>query len=239
MIYQYAYNISEITNIRDVCDLYDLISDERKEKIIKYHFDKDKLHSMFAEVILRYALWERYGLKDLVIQKNEYGKPYLVNNKDIYFNLSHSGDWVLCGVGNENLGIDVEQIDDIELSVAEEFFTKEESDYLFTLNENDRLIAFYKIWTLKESYIKNVGEGLSIPLNSFMFKNEDNNIKIYIQGKKDDNYSFLIRSLDEQHSMSLCVTGEIDNMINNNFTILTLEEIMRWKKLYHTNLTTL
>ena len=180
MIYQYAYNISEITNICDVCDLYDLISDERKEKIIKYHFDKDKLHSMFAEVILRYALWERYGLKDLVIQKNEYGKPFLVNYNDIHFNLSHSGDWVLCGVGNENLGIDVEQIDDIELSVAEEFFTKEESDYLFTLNENDRLIAFYKIWTLKESYIKNVGEGLSIPLNSFMFKNEDNNIKIYI-----------------------------------------------------------
>lgn len=235
MIYQYLYNIREITNIRDVCDLFELISNERKETIKKYHFDKDKLYSMFAEIMLRYALWEQYGIQDFVMEKNEYGKPYLLNNKDIYFNLSHSGDWVLCGVGDTNLGIDVQQIDDIEPTVIEDFFTKEEREYLFKLNDTERIKTFCSLWTLKESYIKNVGKGLSIPLNSFMFRHEDNSIKIYIQGKRDDSYSFQTRNLDECHRMSLCVTGELDTIRSNHFRILTLQDILRWKILIREN----
>lgn len=218
--------------MKDVCDLFEMVSNERKDRIRKFYFEKDKVHSIFAEVILRYALWEKYGLKDdIIIQKANYGKPYLANYKNIHFNLSHSGDWVLCGVGDNPIGIDVEQIDDKNLFIAEKVYTKEERDYLFAQNENDRIRLFYSIWTLKESYIKNVGRGLSIPLKSFMLKFEGENIKILIQGEENENYSFNMQELDKRHYMALCVKGKIDYVINDNFTILSLEELLRWKAL--------
>ncbi len=231
MIHQYAFNTSEIIRKKDICDLFDMLSEERKDRIRKFYFEKDKVHSIFVEIILRYALWERYGLKDkdIIIQKTQYGKPYLANYKNIHFNLSHSGDWVLCGVGDSPIGIDVEQINDKDFSIAKKVFTKEESDYLFTQNENDKIRVFYNIWTLKESYIKNVGRGLSIPLKSFMFKFEGENIKIIIQGEENENYSFNMRKLDKRHYMALCVKGKLEYVINDNFTILSLEKLLKWK----------
>lgn len=231
MVYQYAFNISKITSMKDICDLLDIVSDERKERIRKFYFDKDKVHSILAEIILRYALWEKYGLKDkdIIIQKTKYGKLYLANCEDIHFNLSHSGDWVLCGVGDKTIGIDVEQMNNKDFFIDEKVFTKEECDYLYAQNGDDRLRAFYKIWTLKESYIKNVGMGLSIPLKSFMFEFKGENIKILIQGKKNENYLFNVQKLDKRHCMALCVKGKSEHMINDNITILTLEELLRWK----------
>ena len=167
MIYLYVFNISGIRSISEVATLMSHLSEERKERISKLRFNKDKLHCMFAEVILKYALKEQFEINEVVIEKNAYGKPRLADYEDIHFNLSHSGDWVVCGVGDCNLGIDVERILEIEREIADEFFAKEEIDYLGTIPENEWLNAFYTIWTLKECYIKNVGEGMSIPLDSF------------------------------------------------------------------------
>lgn len=229
MIYQYAFNISDIASIRDVRNLLDLISDERRERIRRFRFDKDKLHSLFAEVLLRYALWERYGIRDFVMERNEYGKPYLVNHNEVFFSLSHSGDWVLCGLGDQNLGIDVEQIEDIEQSITYDYFAKEDIVYLNTFHETERTDAFYTIWTLKESYTKNVGEGMSIPLDSFTFMFDYNRINIYIHGKRDDRFWFQTRNLDARHKMSLCVTGEGDTETNDDLSILTLQDILPWE----------
>ena len=228
MINQYAFNISEISSTADVHDLFSIISDERRERISRFRFEKDKLHCLFAGVLLRYALWETYGLREFAVEKNVFGKPYLKDHANVYFNISHSGDWVICGLGDQNLGIDVERMEDIEISIAEDFFAADECIYLNSLPERDRFDAFYTIWTLKESYTKNVGEGLNIPLDSFAIVLDSERIDIVVQGKRDDRFRFYTNNLDEKHKLSLCVSSDDSIMINSS--VLTKQDIYEYEK---------
>lgn len=64
MIYEYAFNINEIKNNEETKKLK-YISDERKNKINKLIFEKDVIQSIFAEVVLRFALWQQYSFDDV------------------------------------------------------------------------------------------------------------------------------------------------------------------------------
>lgn len=227
MIYQYAFNISKITGTNEVLDLFPLISEERKERISRFRFEKDKLHCLFAEVLLRYALEKRYQISDLVLDKNVYGKPYLVNHSDIYFNLSHSGDWVICGVGDQNLGIDVERVEEIEMSIARDFFARKEIDYLETVPFRQRLNAFYTVWTLKESYTKYVGEGMSIPLDSFAIIPEKERITLFLENAPDLSFCFQTQDLDSHHKMALCLKQEEKDVCVEDVLLLSLDDLVK------------
>lgn len=225
MIDQFAFHISEVSGIGEVRDLLEKISSERRTQISRFRFETDKMRSLFAEVLLRYALKKRYGIEDLVLKTNEYGKPFLKDHEEIFFNLSHSGDWVVCGIGDRNLGIDVERIEDIEMSIARDFFAKEEWEYIRTIPETERLGVFYRVWTLKECYTKNVGKGMSIPLDSFYFAFSEARIDIHVQGVRSTDYTFQTRDLDDRHKLALCVSSEEGKNIDSAFTVVSLEEI--------------
>lgn len=66
---------------------------------------------------------------------------------------------MVCVVHDDTVGVDIESIGPFDLRLAKELFTEEE--YQEVLVNEDSLAAFYDIWTLKESYIKAVGQGLS------------------------------------------------------------------------------
>lgn len=233
MICQYAINTKKIVNINEVREFLDIVSAERKIKINKFYFQKDKVHSLFVEIVLRYALWEQYGLSSAYIEfgQSEYGKPYLVNQKGLYFNLSHSGNWVLCGLGDTPIGLDVEEVKDKKINLTNRIFTEEESDFIFMQPLDQRIKTFYKIWTLKESYVKYVGKGLSIPFDSFLFQFDDDDIQFYLKGQRDYSLAFTTGQLDEQHVMALCVKSQWSDRINNQVKILTLEELRKWRNL--------
>ena len=138
----------------------------RKEKTERYKFRKDKNLSLGAEMLLFYAL------KDIGYNKTpEYisgtnGKPYL-KDKDIFFNLSHSEEYVLCGISNSEIGCDIQKVGKADLKISERFFTENEHKKILSAENGDKDRMFYRIWTLKESFIKANGKGLNIPLDSF------------------------------------------------------------------------
>jgi 4'-phosphopantetheinyl transferase len=122
-------------------------------------------------MLLRAALrkdWQASGSPEsLDFEENRYGKPSLRGAARLQFNLSHSGDWCVCAVSESAVGIDVEQIRQQELDWADKLLADDEKAELLALTGYDRLKRFYEIWTLKESYVKALGRGLSHGLNTF------------------------------------------------------------------------
>lgn len=87
------------------------------------------------------------------------GKPYL-NNFPWYFNLSHSGDYVLCVLSEREVGADIQihREQDV-MKLAGRFFPGEETEAL--LQAEDRNSLFFRLWARKEAYGKLTGEGLA------------------------------------------------------------------------------
>ena len=97
----------------------------------------------------------------------ENGKPFLPG-AGVEFNLSHAGDYAVCAVGGAALGCDIERVQTYSMSVARRFFCERETRLLeAAVTPEEQQDLFFRLWTLKESYLKAVGKGLSQPLGSF------------------------------------------------------------------------
>ena len=100
MIYLYAIN-DRSEDIKDrIYSFLPILSEERKRKTERFVHAKDKANSILGEVLLRYILWKHYGIGfgDISFTYGEHGKPLLATRSDIHFNISHAGNWILCGV---------------------------------------------------------------------------------------------------------------------------------------------
>ena len=98
------------------------------------------------------------------VHTNDDGKP---EAEGICFNLSHSGNVVICAASKDNVGCDIEKIGSAPKRVAERFFCEDEIDWIESFANEDKNREFFRIWTMKESYLKMTGEGLRTALNSF------------------------------------------------------------------------
>lgn len=143
------------------------VSGQRREKVARIRAEGAKRLSLGAALLLDRMLAD-LGLGpagDFAFGPQ--GKPYLPERPDIHFSLSHSGGYVLCALSDSELGCDVEAPRPAKPELAARFFHPLECDWLFSLPPREQENAFLRLWTLKESYLKAVGLGLSLPLNSF------------------------------------------------------------------------
>lgn len=101
------------------------------------------------------------------------GKPELVGNHRLVFNISHCEGIIACAVARTgDLGVDVEPTRRRAeaLAIAEHYFSAKERSSLLAIDEPARRVEhFFELWTLKESFIKACGLGLSAPLDEFAF----------------------------------------------------------------------
>ena len=165
------------TDILEGClfdELYGKVSADRRKKIDALRFDKDRRLSLGAELILHETL-HRYGYdpaREIKIMRGENGKPYLAGEGGIYFNLSHSGEYVMCAVSDRDIGCDIQKFTDTDYRIAERFFiSREYDDIAGRETQEQRRDMFYRYWTIKESFLKATGKGISVPLDSFEMRN--------------------------------------------------------------------
>lgn len=143
-----------------------MVSKERQEKTEKMIQHPDKARSVAAGLLLHYAVRENTDLHwDGSCLVKEHGKPMLPKEMGLYFNLSHSGDYVLCAVSDKETGADIQRHGKYQDRLAERFFHPEELAYL--KEAEDQKKRFYDLWCLKESCIKCTGRGLSTGLERF------------------------------------------------------------------------
>lgn len=121
-----------------------------------------------AIMLLKYGLFHEYGITgDLLLEREEKGKPYLREYPSIYFNYSHSKHEVLCGIDTAPVGVDIEGVITYKERLARRICHPNELQILE--EAADKNIALTRIWTTKESYLKYTGEGIRSDLRLLDF----------------------------------------------------------------------
>ncbi len=202
---------------------YNFLSKERQKKTDRYLKDNDKYLSAGAELLLKCALKSTgVNVSPFDISEDENGKPFF-KDKRIEFNISHSGEFVMCAVSKDKIGCDIEKISDINMKVAKKFFAEEEYADIISLDDTvKRNHRFFEYWTLKESYLKATGTGLKTPLDSFKII-KDGDISVISNGQAQEYY-FKEFSIPNYK----CAVCSKENLKDTKLTAVDLREEKQW-----------
>jgi len=149
--------------------LEELLSPAELGRANRFRFAKDRQAHIAAHGALRQILstYLNSSPSDICFGEGANGKPAV---RGLQFNLSHSADLALVAVTPQReLGVDVEQVDPrrADTSIAKRFFSPYEIGVLESVPKEQQTEAFLNCWTRKEAYLKAMGLGLSVPLDSF------------------------------------------------------------------------
>lgn len=124
----------------------------------------DRQLSICGKLLLLELLKEYNSKSSLVdLRYNEYLRPCFDCRPD--FNIAHSGNIVICAMTDEGqIGIDIEQIKQLDFADFTDFFTGNEWHYIN--DHTNKFDGFYNFWTRKEAVLKAIGSGFHTPLNS-------------------------------------------------------------------------
>ena len=175
-----AFDIRQIRSDEELGKCAACLSDERRKRMDRYLFSDDRKRCAAGQLLAEYTLrcLEGEAIGRIVFGKMGKGKPYIKGSRKRHFNISHSGDWVCCVAADVPVGIDVERIGNYDRNLYEICLTPKEQDALTVcagVTKLDDLSPeevehFIRIWTMKESYLKMTGEGLTRAMNTFYLK---------------------------------------------------------------------
>lgn len=182
--------LEDAIKMSDSCLLGMLLSlpPGRREKAEKYYFRKDKVNCAAAYTLMRYMLMRFGGVdvsSDWEIGKN--GKPYLPSCPGVHFNISHCEKAVACALNSAEIGIDIQDdVSDIS-GISSLVLCERELELLRLASRPNAL--FSRLWSIKESYVKCLGTGISDNLRELDFsdlpsRGEKYNLQFYTQSAK-------------------------------------------------------
>lgn len=127
-----------------------------------------EIMNIYRKKLLDYAFVKHTGKNFDVnnIMKKKNGKPYL-KDSDLYFNISHTNGLICCGISDTEIGVDCEHIREFNTALLDKVCTPTEKHAILSNTDINR--AFFAHWTLKESYCKFTGNGLSEKLKNIEF----------------------------------------------------------------------
>ena len=156
--------------------LLKLVNEEQVEKALRFKNEKDQIRSLLSSYLIN-------QLSKEPLLFNEMGKPYYENGP--YFNVSHSGKYVMMAVSTREIGIDIEENIPKDMSLLTKIFNEAEAKMI------KEHADFYYLWCAKESLIKCMGSSIShikeipsLPFNGVKtFKGKDYQCQTFIYDK--------------------------------------------------------
>lgn len=145
---------------------------DRREQALRYVRESDRFQSAVAYALLCYVLsLNGYEISDYTLLKTPNGKPYL-DGCPLKISISHTEGAVACAISSDEVGVDIQKKTDRYHSVAKRVCTENEIELL---TQSDTPVDdFAKLWTLKESYVKCIGTGISDNLKQYDFSSVAN-----------------------------------------------------------------
>ena len=175
-----------------------------QQYILQFQRYEDRLDRLVGRLLLRDALIEQ-GFSDDCLERiilDENSRPYI--NKNIDFNISHSGDIVICALSeNCRIGIDIERITPVNSADYHQFFSSHQLHEIAAAKDPNH--NFFDSWTIRESLLKADGRGLTLPLQNF--NPQLNRCTI-------DNCNYYYQKLDiaPKYSCHISSSKQIDNL---------------------------
>lgn len=196
---------------KECTDLLKYVSPLKRIILDRYRYNIDRKLSLYADVLVRKQAMYALGIRNKEIEyvTNKHGKPYIDGYPEFQFNISHTRNAIAVAFSNHEIGIDIEKIDRTHNQLLSHLYTPYEQKYILSHKDPNR--AFYEIWTKKEAYVKYIGIGLALPLNSFdVFEIE---------------HSKLIHTYKKKKYIIACCCKETMGE-KNSFMVLTETEIL-------------
>lgn len=184
-------------------EMVQYISFEKRNKINRFRKPIDATRSLLGDLVIRFMLCKYYGFQnnEIIYGFHEFGKPYLLQQSHLHFNISHSGDWVVGVISTDLIGIDIEKIIPVRKNIPLMILSNQEKKKFQELDGIDRNEFFFELWTLKESYVKMIGKGLYEKLNTLNVIH-NNTISIEKKGKPTKAY---LETLDCINGYKFCL----------------------------------
>ena len=150
----------------------------RWEKVNKIKKEEDRLRSLAAGMLLSYGLKKNgIDLENCQLITGIHGKPQVTGCEGLHFNLSHTGNYAVAVFSDAPVGIDIEHRRTLKQSLLDKCCTQEEQAWI--QNQPDEDMAFVRLWTAKESYVKWSGEGLTFSLKSIAVCRKEDGTAFY------------------------------------------------------------
>ena len=193
---------------------------EKQAAISRMKQQRTRLQSVLGRALLAYQIKKELGADYSRVHEvyGDFGKPSIVGIEGGYYNISHSGSWVVCAFGSEEVGVDIEQMRPIKEQMPKMFLSADE--LMEWRHAQDRMAYFYERWVLKESYCKFTGRGLHLPLDAIRFYRDTNGI-LRING--NEQVCCKLYSLEKEYKMAVCSKGILPESVN----IVNAQEISR------------
>ena len=171
-------NINSLQDPEQFDAWYRRMPDFRKEKIDAFKPHHSKLLSLGAGILLETAMKD-IGISNYEVIPDPDKKPRIKGHDDIFFNISHSGDVVILGISDREIGVDIEKIKLFKDSLVNYVFGEGDKSLAKELmdGENDADKVYTRLWTVKESIMKHSGKGIAMEPKSISLRLEDSKIK--------------------------------------------------------------
>jgi 4'-phosphopantetheinyl transferase len=177
-----------------------LLDEAERKQELRFHFAEDRRRYLVTRALVRTVLSKYVSIapQAWVFRANGYGRPVIANEIDaglsLSFNITHAQGLIILAIAwNCEIGVDTENTRRrvMALDLADRFFAPSEVSELYGLPPHRQHQRFLEYWTLKESYIKARGMGLSIPLSEFSFHfPKDEHVEIVTDLKQGDSSRF-------------------------------------------------
>ena len=165
--------------------LLPLVSDQRREQALAFKHLFGQFACLKSYVMLREIL-ESMGLSHpFFFSQNEHGKPFLADNPNIHFNLSHCKNGIIVAVSDRPIGVDIESYREVSDSLIR--YTMNEEEQRIIAESDDPIRTFTEYWTKKEAVFKLRGTGITNDLHGLL--NGDEQVETHVNPEKQYAYS--------------------------------------------------
>ena len=223
MIEIYVMDISPLRD-RELYGLaYSKLSEDRQRKALRIKRDDERIRSVGASLLLEYVLGKR-GVSEFVYSYGKHGKPCLAGREDIRFNISHSGERVMCALSDTPVGCDVERVSAVATGLEKRVLTVREIDIYERLDGREK--TFFRFWTAKESFIKAIGEGMSVSLGDieiFLGESEKRVNPVRFSGNTETGYYVKEYDLSDPYRYACCST---EDSFPETMTVIYVKQII-------------